>query len=448
MSTGLDIALPEAWSWSPIKFAVTFLNRGTAPDYVDSGPVRVISQAANQPAGLDWERTRFHNYSGDPRRLKGYLVPNDVLINSTGNGTLGRVGYFTTAPDDLPCVADGHVTVARADRDVADPRFMFYWLSSTPFQDYIHSALVVGATNQIELNRERLAGAPIGLPPLDEQRRIAHFLDAETARIDALTTRRLAQVTSLCELELARIGAQLGGSERNSMGRMRTGWEWLPTIPGDWSIGPVYAYFDVQLGKMLNADRASGERQKPYLRNANVHWYEISTFDLATMVFEPNERIRYGVKKGDLLVCEGGAGVAEAAVWDGQIPEVFYQKSLHRVRAISDVPVEWLMYWLRFSKAAGVFDADGNLATIPHLTGEQLAAYRIPIPSDGRRRIAVLNSEIAAIHKTQAEMTAANALLAERRRALITAAVTGQIDVTTARGADTSSLSPSEGAFA
>ncbi|MEV6980894.1 restriction endonuclease subunit S [Sphaerisporangium sp. NPDC051017] len=352
-------------------------------------------------------------------------------------GSVGISDYHgIVSPDYLVCSVDASV----------ESRFFHHLLRSGPLvtQFGIRSKGIRPA--QWRLYWEDLAEISVSLPPLDEQRRIADFLDAETARIDALTTRRLAQVASLGELELARIGAQLCGSDRSRMGRMRTGWEWLPTIPGDWSVGPVYAYFDVQLGKMLNTDRASGEGQQPYLRNANVHWYEVSTFDLATMAFEPGERSRYGVKKGDLLVCEGGAGVAEAAVWDGQTPEVFYQKSLHRVRAISNVPVEWLMYWLRFSKAAGVFDADGNLATIPHLTGEQLAAYRIPIPCDGRRRVAVLNSEIAAIHKTQAEMTAANALLAERRRALITAAVTGQIDVTTARGADTSGLPLAGGA--
>ena len=187
---------------------------------------------------------------------------------------------------------------------------------------------------------------------------------------------------------------------------------------------------------MLNAERASGGNQQPYIRNANVHWYEVDTADMATMTFDPGERLRYGVQAGDLLVCEGGAGVAEAAVWDGRIPNCFYQKSLHRVRARSHVPVEWLMYWLRYSKSIGTFEADGNIATIPHLTGEQLAEYRIPIPEDGHRRVAELKAEIATIRETQRKMEAANALLAERRQALITAAVTGQIDVsTTGRGA-------------
>jgi type I restriction enzyme S subunit len=240
-------------------------------------------------------------------------------------------------------------------------------------------------------------------------------------------------MSALGELELARIGAHLSGAD-HAWGRTQTGWPWLPSIPERWHIGPVYAYFNVQLGKMLNAERASGDDQQPYLRNANIHWYEIDTEDLASMTFEPDERLRYGVQAGDLLVCEGGAGVAEAAVWDGRTSTCFYQKSLHRARATGSLPVEWLMYWLRFAKAAGVFEADGNIATIPHLTGEQLAEYRIPIPGDGNSRVAELSSEIAAIRRAQQVMATANTMLAERRQALITAAVTGQIDVTTARG--------------
>ena len=87
------------------------------------------------------------------------------------------------------------------------------------------------------------------------------------------------------------------------------------------------------------------------------------------------------------------------------------------------------MYWLRYSKAIGVFDADGNIATIPHLTGEQLTEYKIPIPEEGQRHVAELAAEVTAIRETLRKMEAANAVLAERRQALITAAVTGGITV-------------------
>jgi type I restriction enzyme S subunit len=296
--------------------------------------------------------------------------------------------------------------VVRPGQEI-DPRYLLYIFHSHDFLKIGESELY-GVAGQKRVPDDLIRDWTIDLPPLDEQRRIADRLDAETARIDGLRARRLAQISVLEELELARIGEHLATVE---------------------TTGPVYAYFDVQLGKMLNAERASGDNQQPYLRNANVHWYEIDIEDMATMTFEPDERLRYSVQPGDLLVCEGGAGVAEAAVWDGRIRTCFYQKSLHRVRARGQVPVEWLMYWLRYSKAIGTFDAEGNIATIPHLTGEQLTEYKIPIPEDGHRRVAELKSEIVTIRETQRKMEAANAVLAERRQALITAAVTGGITV-------------------
>ncbi|MDU0294387.1 restriction endonuclease subunit S, partial [Saccharothrix longispora] len=61
------------WEYTPLRYVTHLINRGTAPDYTDDGPVRMISQAANQETGLKWHRTRFHSHTGDPRKLKGYL---------------------------------------------------------------------------------------------------------------------------------------------------------------------------------------------------------------------------------------------------------------------------------------------------------------------------------------------------------------------------------------
>ncbi|SHT77761.1 restriction endonuclease subunit S [Mycobacteroides abscessus] len=347
-------------------------------------------------------------------------APGPVIV-------VGRKGsYGTVHWEPLNCfVIDTAyaVTPILADTDL---RWLYYVLLAVDLRGTSQDVGVPG------LSREAAYEVPIPVTPKDEQRRIADFLDAETARIDDLTARRRAQAANLAELELAWIAEQLGGRDIAGS-RYETGWRWLPTVPGSWTIGPVYAYFDVQLGKMLNAERSSADGQQTYLRNANVHWYEVDTSDLATMAFAHEERRRYSVRAGDLLVCEGGAGVAEAAVWDGRF-ECFYQKSLHRVRRANGLSVEWLMYWLRLAKSAGVFDADGNLATIPHLTGEQLANYRIPIPDDADRRVDDLRMRIADIHCAKSALESANALLAERRQALITAAVTGQFDVTTAQG--------------
>lgn len=345
---------------------------------------------------------------------------SNYKLCESGDIVLNRMRAFQGAIGISPerGIVSPDYAVLRTGADV-DARYLHHLFRSTLFVGEMISRLrgigntANGAVRTPRINPEDLGDITALIPSLSEQRRIANFLDAETARIDALAASRIAQVTVLDELELARIGQHLSATEKT---------------------GPVYAYFDVQLGKMLSAERAAGDNQRPYLRNANVHWYEIDTSDVATMDFRPDERLRYGIRPGDLLVCEGGAGVAEAAVWDGRIPACFYQKSLHRVRARRQVPVEWLMYWLRYANEIGVFSAEGNLATIPHLTGEQLAEHRIPIPEDGSRQVIEIASEIAAIREAQRKMKAVNGLLAERRQALITVAVTGQIDVTTAGG--------------
>lgn len=416
-----------SWPSIPLKRIATLRAGGTPsvdePSYWSDSDGGHAWSAISDMSSVDSVTTTARRISADGLRSARIKLGEPGTILFSMYASLGHTAWLK-----VPAAWNQAILGLLPD-PTTDARFLRYSLVSLR----PHLLEQARSNTQANLNAEQVGNLSIPRPPLDEQRRIADFLDAETAKIDALAAVRSTQAGTLGELELARIAERLCGTELRRA-RIETGWEWLPSIPDSWCVGPVYAYFDIQLGKMLNAVRASGEDQQPYLRNANVHWYEIDTEDLALMTFEPDERKRYGVRVGDLLVCEGGAGVAEAAVWDGRTSTCFYQKSLHRVRAANNVPVEWLMYWLRYAKAAGVFNADGNLATIPHLTGEQLAEYRIPIPPDGHRRVAELSSQIESIRKAQAEIESGNALLTERRQALVTAAVTGQLNVTTARG--------------
>ena len=110
-----------------------------------------------------------------------------------------------------------------------------------------------------------------------------------------------------------------------------SGVEWLGEIPAGWEVAPVYARYEVALGKMLDAKRVTGQCSGPYLRNVDVQWDRVNTEGLPEMDFAPWERDRYSVRPGDLLVCEGGE-VDRTAIWRGEIGECFYQKALHRVR--------------------------------------------------------------------------------------------------------------------
>lgn len=407
MSTGLDISIPKSWSWSPLKFTTTFLNRGSAPDYVDEGPVRAISQAANQLTGLDWTRTRFSAHVGDPRRLRGYLLSGDSLINSTGNGTLGRVGYFAQGPDDIPCVADGHVTVARADRRIVEPRYLHYWLSSTLFYNFIYSALVVGATNQIELNREGLAGAPVALPPLDEQRRIAEFLDGETARIDRLTNAQLRALDLLEERAESRIREVIGrsclvmkGGEPVTQLRHVVQKLARPVAPTD---EVITAFRDGQV------TARSIRRSEGYTVSASS---------------EPQGQ---GVEVGDIVIhgLDGFAGAIGDSEASGNCSPVYHVC----------LPVDGgnAAFYGRLLK---LLARDDYLALYGVSARERAVDFRnwkvfgrAPIPRVEPSVQHEIGNMITKIRPLREEVERFNERLAERRQALITAAVTGGITV-------------------
>ena len=110
-----------------LKYLADFIQRGDAPTYVDSGGVSVVSQVCVWPSGVDLSKVKFHDPE-DTGRITAWLQQNDVLINSTGTGTLGRVAHVFEKPVK-PLFADGHVTIIRDSAQRFVPRYLFYVLS-------------------------------------------------------------------------------------------------------------------------------------------------------------------------------------------------------------------------------------------------------------------------------------------------------------------------------
>jgi type I restriction enzyme S subunit len=150
---------------------------------------------------------------------------------------------------------------------------------------------------------------------------------------------------------------------------------------------------------MLDSNRITGKHLAPYLRNVDVQWDRINTDELPEMDFSPDDRDRYRLRRGDLLVCEGGE-VGRCATWDSPISECYYQKALHRLRPLTQTErPRFLYYCLRAAAMAGLFMAESNPNTIDHLTAEKLKKHRFPFP-DGTEQaeiVAALDHETARI---------------------------------------------------
>jgi len=204
----------------------------------------------------------------------------------------------------------------------------------------------------------------------------------------------------------------------------------LPSsLPIGWTTPPVYARFSVQLGKMLDEKRIAGTHLASYLRNVDVQWDHINTADLPEMDFSAEDRERFSLREGDLLVCEGGE-VGRTAIWDGRLAECYFQKAIHRLRPITahDEP-RFFRYFMRTAVESGLF-ALATASTIQHLPAEKLRIVRYPAPPRLQQRAIAdyLDRETARLDALVAAKQRVLELLAEKRRALITRAVTRGLD--------------------
>jgi len=153
----------------------------------------------------------------------------------------------------------------------------------------------------------------------------------------------------------------------------------LPELAEGWVWATVEQLADVQLGKMLDRQKHRSGRQLPYLRNINVRWRSIDTKDVLEMFFESDELARSGLKSGDILVCEGGEP-GRAAVWDGRVAEMKYQKALHRVRFRIGYEPQFLVSLLEHLAESGRLEQWFTGSTIKHFTRESFALLPVPVP--------------------------------------------------------------------
>ena len=210
-------ALPEGWEWVRLQDISQYIQRGKGPKYSDYGAVRVISQKCIQWSGFNIDVARYVDDSSlDKYQEERFLKDNDLLWNSTGTGTVGRVNLITDIePHTL--VADSHVTVIRTLLENAG--FICSYISSVGIQKRIEPSndnpLVSGTTNQVELNTSAVVNLPVPFPPLPEQYRIVTKVDELMVLCDQLEQQQETSITAHQALVQTLLGALTTVSEHD-----------------------------------------------------------------------------------------------------------------------------------------------------------------------------------------------------------------------------------------
>lgn len=181
-------AIPEHWQWVRLEQLALYIQRGKGPKYAERGMVSVISQKCIQWGAFEMGQARpISDDSNESYGKERFLCEGDLLWNSTGTGTAGRVAIFPSLPD-ARVVADSHVTVIRLAN--ASPRFLWCVIASPWVQTRIKpthpNSLVSGTTQQVELATSTARALAIPCPPIEEQSRIVAKVDELMALCDKL----------------------------------------------------------------------------------------------------------------------------------------------------------------------------------------------------------------------------------------------------------------------
>lgn len=376
--------LKAGWQW--VKFGDVVRQ---VKDRVDPATTGLERYVAGEHMDTDELRIRRCGEIGD-----GYLGPAFHMRFRPGQVLYGsRRTYLrkVAVPDFSGICANTTFVLEPYASEELLPQFLPFLMQTEAFNE--HSVKQSKGSVNPYVNFSDLAWYEFALPPADEQVELVRLLttcanEQEAARDSVTSAKRMRRSLLLCLCE-------------HGTGRISGAVTPCGTFPVSWQAVPLGCRYQVQLGKMISEKARTAGGHIPYIRNANVQWRRLDLSDVATMAFSAREREKFELRFGDVLACEG-RHVGKSAVWRDEIPGACYQKSLHRLRRLSDQDLpEYLQACLEYYSLTGRFRGDTGETTIPHLPAEKLRALIFPFPpreeqEDICRTLQVCDRSIAA----------------------------------------------------
>ncbi|MET8087436.1 hypothetical protein [Micromonospora sp. NPDC005237] len=364
--------------------------------------------------GVVPKSSREDNFNKPSDDLTAYrfVRPGNLVLNKmkTWQGSL--------AVSEFEGIVSPAYIVCSLSQDV-HPRFAHYLLRSAPYV-HLYQCLSKGIRpNQWDLPFDEFRKVPLVLPPIDEQRRIASFLDEQGGRYDELIRQRQRQE----ELLAARRTTVVDDAMRQA--------------------GPA----DYKLFRALRVLRDGSHQPPPRVdagvplltaRNVSSGVLRLTESDTHVSDADAREMERsLAMVPGDVLLTVKGTIGASAVVPVG-FPRAVLDRNIALLRTGPSLTPEWLMYALRSTILQDQMRVSVNFAAQPGLPLGLIRELRLPVPSPtAQRKLTVaIEAQYEWMDGLINFISRHVRLLSERRQALITEAVTGQIDVTTARGVE------------
>jgi type I restriction enzyme, S subunit len=402
-----------------------------ADEYVGQGPY-VVSSAHFESFQIQWGQCP--HVSDDRYELDDniQLATGDILLMKDG-AAMGKLAFVDHLPDRA-CL-NSHLLLFRpltiGGEHTYHPRFLFYFMQTDLFQEFVR-VNGTGATF-LGISQASIGNYRISLPTLAEQYGIAAFLDRETAKIDGLVAEQRRLIALLQEKRQALISHAVTKGLDPTAPLKPTGIDWLGDVPAHWDVLPI---------KRIVATRVTdGPHETPEFCDEGIPFVSAEAVSSGRIDFsrirgfispKDNERYsqKYSPKLYDIYMVKSGATTGVTAIVDERVDFNIWSP-LAAIRCGEKVMPRFLLNFLRsrnFQEAITLNWSFGTQQNIGMGVIENLACTVPPIHEQAEIATQI-DTTTEQFDLLEGEAQRAIDLLQERRTALISAAVTGKIDV-------------------
>jgi len=429
--------VPEHWEVLPLKHFAEVDNSGCyGVEPADGDHIRPVATTAQIDSEGRFDVGRMSDRGFSAQELARYeCSPGDVLVvKSSGSAENIISGKAGLVREDTPAfVFSNFLMRLRHRKDVCLPSFLYSLLISHLTRERIKQ--MCSTTTYPNLQVGLYTSAKLPCPPLTEQTQIARFLDHETARIDALIEEQQRLIELLKEKRQAVISHAVTKGLDPTVPMKDSGVEWLGEVPAHWNVGTLRWYATIQGGVAKGKDYEGRETVvMPYLRVANVQNGYVDLTEVKEIAVLESEVERYRLRAGDVLMNEGGDNdkLGRGTVWQAQIDPCLHQNHVFAIRPNGLLRAEWLAAFTQAEQARTYFYLNSKQSTnLASISASNVMSLALPIPSEKEQLEILTYLEADRIRHEELTAVAVSTveLLQERRSALISAAVTGKIDV-------------------